>query len=604
MIVRTPRIDLDRTLARLTARVESDAGAFAPTTITFSVPRSHVGWLDASGNPWVPTCLLIAARLHERLVVEAPVSSRLLAGATAVAGWWNDWWDLPVPHIEAEAAPVSPQPAGPETVACFTRGVDSWFTALRATSPGAAVPATGLVYLPDLDRQYSPPTRRRAVRRTQEAAATLGLPLLVVGFDGRDLIDRFVIWDDVFGSVLAGVALALGGEVGRFLLPSTHDLRHLAAHGSHPDVDPLWSTERTAILHDGAETTRARKVGVIATRPHVLSQLKVCWEVDTDTNCGRCKKCMRTMIELQVAGVRGHADCFAEPFSLDAFTALPPPRTDRRRALFAEAYDAFPDDPSLHELREALRARLGSWHPAAPHRPAPPPGVRIQVEVAHGMAVQLARPLARGILPGPLVDANAARDADVRRLTVTWTRAPHAGVALPWRPPAAEREHVLAACRAPAPRPVSWCILDHPTAASAEVVRDLTAAWGPGLVCLPHRAAPDCDHGTPRAVAASVMRRATIRAWRGDVTGLDPFRTLEALRHGCLPLQCVGEDEHDALAEVLPAGLMAFVAPLRRDVLARLDVGARLARGLSVVMAGSLERDLHLALARLATTPS
>jgi len=599
MIVRTPRIALDRTHARLEARIESDGAAFEPTVVAITVPRAQAAWLDASGDAWVPIALQLAARLGERLLVEAPVSARLLDGARAVARRWEAWWGLQPPRIDAETATSSP-PRGTETLACFTRGVDSWFSALRATAPGATVRPTRLVYVPDLDRQYGATRRARAVRRTAAAAATLGLPLLVVGFDGRRLIDRFVDWDDVFAGPLAGVALALGNAVERFLLPSSHDLQHLPPHGSHPDTDPAWSTERTAIVHDGADASRTTKVRAIAAVPSALAQLKVCWEVDTDGNCGRCRKCLRTMIALRVAGVVDVGGLFDAPFSVDAFTALPGPRADKRRTLFAELYDDMPDDPALRELRDAVRARLAPWHPAAPHRPPAPPGPPIVVESVPGAAVQLATPLARGILPGPLLGAETPRPAGARRLEVTWGTTRAAAVTMPWRPPASEREAVHAACRAPGVRPVRWCVLDHPSAPTAELLQAATAAWGPGLVCLPHRGAPDCDHGTPRALAAAMQRRAAIRAWRGDGTALDPFRTLEALRQGCLPLQCVGADEQEMLAAELPAGLMAFVVTLDAEALAAVDVAARLDRGASVVLAGSLERDLRRALARLA----
>jgi hypothetical protein len=133
-------------------------------------------------------------------------------------------------------------------------------------------------------------------------------------------------------------------------------------------------------------------------------------------------------------------------------------------------------------------------------------------------------------------------------------------------------------------------------------VRALTAAWGPGIVCTPHRERPDADHGTDRALAATIQRAAAVRAWRGDGAGLDPFRVLEALRHGCLPLQCVDADEYDVLVPELPRGLDAFVLALDGHVppFDAADVAARLDRGLSVVLAGSLERDLHHVLLGLA----
>lgn len=597
MIVRRPRVELVGDRARLMVRVESEAGAFDPCTVTIAVPRPQAAWLDTSGTPWVPTCLLLAATLREPLRIEAPVSPRLLAAASRAAALFACWWNLDPVAIEAEALTGDAPEAGGETVCCFTRGVDSWFSVLDGTMRGGSPRPTRLLYVPDLDRHYSPPRRREALRRTAEAAERLGLPLLVVEHDGRDLLDRFVTWDDAHGGALAGVGLALGHGVATFVIPASYDLAHLAPHGSHPDLDPLWSTERTTVVHHGAEVGRTAKVRALADVPLALRRLKVCWSADLDDNCGRCRKCLRTMLQLALAGALERTDVFAAPLSLDAFVALPPPHRDRRRMLAAELYDAMPDDAAWAEWKEALRARLSWWHPAAPARPAVPDGMDVVVEAPPGTALELAAPMARSVLPGAIVprDDGAADRPDVGRLEVTWVRPARGRRALPWRPTVHAREALLAACRDAEPRPVAWCLLEPATPGSAALASDLTAAWGPGIVWT----APTV--GSAHQAAAAIQRRSSVRAWRGDATGLDPFRVLEALRHGCLPLQCVDDDEYDVLVPELPRGLEAFV--VSSSDLAPLPPGtraARLARGLSVVLAGSLERDVHHALAALA----
>lgn len=601
MIVRPPRLELDRDRARLVVRVESESAAFEARDLRIAVPRAHAGWLDASGNPWLPTLVLLAGTLGERLVIEAPVSPRLLRTAPLAARQWKRWWNAAAADVEAAAAPPDVAPAGSETLCCFTRGVDSWFAALRLTAPAAAPRVTGLLYVPDFDRQYAPPRRREAVRRTREAAERLGLPLLVVlEHDARELLDPFVPWDNAHGSVLAGVALALGGGVATFVIPGTHDRAHLPSHGSHPDVDPLWSTERTRIHYDAADVSRTAKVRAVAASALALPRLKVCWEADVDGNCGRCKKCLRTMLQLAFAGAVDDVP-FDAPLTMQAFTDLPPPRRELRRMLFTELYDGIPADRTWDAWRDVLRARLSWWHPDAPS-PVPVSGdVTVVVEAPSGSALALATPAARVTLPGALVrqkhaDEHADAEATLR-LEATWTPPAAGRAALPWRPTAAERERILVACRDPQARPLPWCVLEPPGAGTAEVAAALAAAWGTGVVCAPREATPGTDHGTPRDAAAAIQRRAVVRAWRGDGAVLDPFRMLAALAHGCLPLQCVGVDEWEQLRARLPRGLEAFVLVLGPGGIGPLDRAERLERGLSVVLAGSLERDLHHVLA-------
>ena len=109
--------------------------------------------------------------------------------------------------------------------------------------------------------------------------------------------------------MLAGIGLALGGWFANVHLASSHDLNHLIPWGSNPDLDPLWSTERTTFHLDGVEVTRTNKVKAIAASDFALSRLKVCWREDIDTNCGRCEKCVRTQCALAIAGALERAPC-------------------------------------------------------------------------------------------------------------------------------------------------------------------------------------------------------------------------------------------------------------------------------------------------------
>jgi len=59
-----------------------------------------------------------------------------------------------------------------------------------------------------------------------------------------------------------------------------------------------------ALVHDGAEMRRPEKLPTIVECPSALAHLRVCAQ-DMNTNCGRCEKCLRTMIPLRVLGVEG-----------------------------------------------------------------------------------------------------------------------------------------------------------------------------------------------------------------------------------------------------------------------------------------------------------
>ncbi len=312
MIVRKSRLLLDENEARIAATVLSEAGHFPPFELVIGVPRAYVGWLDLTGNPFVPTFLLLANVLGENLRLDGTVSPQLLSNASKTCALFRSWWRTASVSVEAEA--LAPQrPPGTGCALFFTRGVDSWHSALRNRTEEQPGPVTHLLYAADFDRQYSPATRRRALRLTREAAHCLGLPLVPISHNGRDLVDRFLNWEFAHGGVVAGIGLALGGCFTDVLRASCIDSGHLIPWGSHPELDSLWSTERTTFHLDGVETTRTNKVRSIASSEVALTRLKVCWREDIDANCGRCDKCLRTQCALAIAGALDRAPCFSSP---------------------------------------------------------------------------------------------------------------------------------------------------------------------------------------------------------------------------------------------------------------------------------------------------
>jgi len=150
------------------------------------------------------------------------------------------------------------------------------------------------------------------------------------------------------GGVLASVALILGFR--RAYVSSFCSWAQLIPMGSHPLTDPLYSNECVEIIHDGAEARRVDKVRQIAASPSALANLRVCFE-DMNVNCGRCEKCLRTMIPLTLSGAVGAP---FPPLPLKEIRSL------RFSAAFVKVY--FEENLDLavkvgnKELRDALTA--------------------------------------------------------------------------------------------------------------------------------------------------------------------------------------------------------------------------------------------------------
>ncbi len=317
MIVDDLRLDSQEDLAQRSARVRSADGSFrlwvaAPADFA---PRTE----DAS--PFLCATLLLAMRLGEDLEVRGAVSPRLLRNVPRIVELYAQWDSrLYRSRVDAERGPEA---SGRERgVGCFfSRGVDSMYSA--SVPRGLPGHLTHLVYADRVEPRHSPPVRAEEVRLAREAAGRLGLPLIVVETNLRELSDPIVRdWNDMAGGGLGFLATALAGGLGHVVVPASAGQASVIPTGTSPMLDPLFSTDELAIYHD-APGTRAGKVAWLAReRPDLLPLLKVCFREDRLDNCGRCSKCLLTMLALEASGSLGLATGFPSEIDREAMAAL------------------------------------------------------------------------------------------------------------------------------------------------------------------------------------------------------------------------------------------------------------------------------------------
>jgi hypothetical protein len=294
-------------VCELSGRVRSEAWAKEEFTLWYRVPadlaRDHgPGAPDAS--PFVAGLLLWCMRRSEPLRVDGLVSRRLLDQIPLAADVCHAFWpDLMTP-IDVEAHPHEAEPGAPIVASFFTRGVDSWYSALtHGQRPYDEPPLTHLVYVPSVDFMFDDAHLVRSIEATADAARAVGKTPVVVETNLRHHTEQFLHWGFYHGAGLASVGLALGAR--QVLVPGARSYGFAGPDGSHPLLDPLWSTGRTEVVHHGAEATRWDKVRFLAGVPLALRTLKVCFDENTDGNCGRCPKCLVTMVMLSATGALG-----------------------------------------------------------------------------------------------------------------------------------------------------------------------------------------------------------------------------------------------------------------------------------------------------------
>jgi hypothetical protein len=338
----------------------------APGEVTFRGPVSA-----ADGDLLVPLALLPAMASGDRLRLADPVSPRLLDAVPSIIDVVTTFdrygWDLGLRPVAVDApARVPDTPTAGRGVACFfTGGVDSTFTVRSSRKD-----LTALVFVHGFDVALDDTPLRRAVSTQLRAAAgALGLPLVEVETDLRAAVDPVVPWTTYHGAALASVAHLLAPLADTFLVPASDTYATLSAYGSHPLLDPLWSSEAVSIVHEGCAASRIDKVrsfGVDDGAPDPLSWLRVCWRNPGGAyNCGTCTKCVSTMVALRIAGLLERAPTFPSTLDLRRVAALDlsSPGSSLLWSRYVRDLEAAGDDPALaRAIRVALATRRA--HPA------------------------------------------------------------------------------------------------------------------------------------------------------------------------------------------------------------------------------------------------
>jgi hypothetical protein len=309
LIIRSPETRAEADTLTFSSRVETPAGSY---DMWFRGPREVVR--PQGADAFLITCLPTAMKLGLPVVVEASTSPRLLEALDTIQDILDKWHpDFRRIRVDAPAAPPACPPPRGGVAAFFSGGVDSFYTALKHRD---ALSALVLVHGFDMPLENTE-LRARVAAATRKAAAALGKPLVEIETNSKPFTDRHVDWaEHQFGPALAGVAVLGAGVAGQILIPSSETYAHLDPHGSHPILDPLWSTDYMALVHDGAEANRTEKVAAIASFPPALELLRVCWEnPDNAYNCGRCEKCIRTMLNLEAAGALERCTAFDVPLA-------------------------------------------------------------------------------------------------------------------------------------------------------------------------------------------------------------------------------------------------------------------------------------------------
>jgi hypothetical protein len=317
--VRTEKIG-ERT--RLGARITWEDCDRVAQDLYFETAEEFSDALAHSPEAFVAAALTPALWAGEtRIWVDAEICPEFLDNLKVVTRVFQHWFPQCCKGIEIEAKrrTRSIESASSRRAALFlSGGVDS-LTALRwnrlnfPLSHPASVKDGIIVFGLEVE---DPQAFEHVVEALSAIATDAGVTLIPVSANIRCLNDDWSFWWKAhMGPAVASVAYALSKRIASAIIASDYDVPNMRPHGSHPLVDPYFSSFDLKIRYDGIALSRLDKIRLLADWDVALNNLRVCNKPEHyqagKLNCGECEKCIRTMLALLAVGALERATAFA-----------------------------------------------------------------------------------------------------------------------------------------------------------------------------------------------------------------------------------------------------------------------------------------------------
>jgi hypothetical protein len=249
-------------------------------------------------------------RMGQPLEIPGAVSPRILERMNQIQGYFRrvDPKLVNIPVVaQCRNEDQEWRHGSKRTALFFSLGVDSFYTLLRdhVRTGDAHEAISDLIVVRGFDVALGERNTRffgQVLENCELVAMELNKNLVPVATNLREFGDRFMEWNLYFGSALASVALILERMFNRVHIASSgypESIQGIA--GSDLFLDPLWSTERSIFVHSDPSVKRIDKIRFISQFPLAMKTLRVCYSnPNNEYNCGRCEKCLRTMILLDI----------------------------------------------------------------------------------------------------------------------------------------------------------------------------------------------------------------------------------------------------------------------------------------------------------------
>ena len=297
----------------------------APQRVFFETEQEYAPYLGCNPHAFLVAGILPAMRHGEkRVAMREAICPELRIGLETAMRLLCSWYGAPRQPVTIESRagiPVPPHEAQRRAGVFLSGGLDSlavlWSNRQEYPLDHPNAFQVGiLVHGFDMGAfQGGAPELAKfeqAMRALQPIAADAHVLLLPVYTNVRHLADEVDFWMHEFhAAALSSVAHACSSRLHAVGISSTSSVEHLHPWGSHPLLDPLYSSADLRIKHEGLHLSRLEKAKLVGEWEVGFQALRVCWTNPAEElNCGACEKCLRTMVELMAAGKLAQARAF------------------------------------------------------------------------------------------------------------------------------------------------------------------------------------------------------------------------------------------------------------------------------------------------------
>ncbi len=290
--------------------------------VWFDVDEELEEGLAASGAPWLIAMTPYALEFGGTIEIDRPTDSLLVENSTMLGRVYRSWYPFLKPYdIVADRQIIST--GADKAVSFFSGGIDGMHTALRHTSLAGSDQVGNvdeLLIVWGFDIKLDLPAEFEALYSASKPfAERLGLPLRTMVTNIRRPGSP---WARRWGPLChtMGRAACVHALEGRYRLAvwgSNFPAEHSPPEGSHPWTDQYHSSTSLKTSVDGNAYSRMTKVAFLSKYPWTLENVHVCYRNSLSSNCGKCIKCVRSGIAIDLVGLSGQCKSLSLPLPAD-----------------------------------------------------------------------------------------------------------------------------------------------------------------------------------------------------------------------------------------------------------------------------------------------